>query len=62
MTINIQLYWWVLPLLITIVSFIPASLYRQSGDYDFGGAILGLIGVVASGVAWIVAIVMRLAS
>ncbi|GGE30366.1 hypothetical protein GCM10011360_17980 [Primorskyibacter flagellatus] len=58
---TITLYWWMLPLAITIIAFIPASLHQQRGDYDFGGAILGFIGLVATAVAWIVAIIMRLA-
>ena len=62
MTFTLSFYWWMLPLAITIISAIPAMLYKQSSDYDFGGAILGLGWMIASGVAWIVAIIMRLAA
>ncbi|MEO3479362.1 hypothetical protein AAFO90_16970 [Phaeobacter sp. CAU 1743] len=62
MTFTLNFYWWMLPLAITIVSAIPASLYKQRGDYDFGGAILGFVWLVASVVAWLVAIIMRLAA
>ena len=61
MTISLSFYWWMLPLAITVISFIPAAMYKPR-DYDPGGAILGLIGIVATVVSWAVAIVMRLAA
>lgn len=55
---TLTLYWWVLPLIITIVSFIPAANYKPR-DYDPGGAILALIGLCVSVTAWLVAIITR---
>lgn len=62
MTLTINFYWWMVPLAITIISAIPAINWRPRGDYDFTGAFLGLLWVCASGVAWAVAIIMRLMS
>ena len=60
MTVTLTWYWWFTPLLITFAAAIPGMLYRPRGDYDFGGAIMGLIWMVATAVAWIVAIILRL--
>jgi len=62
MTFTLSFYWWMLPLAITLLSAIPVSMYKQRGDYDFGGAVLGMGWLIASGIAWLVAIIMRLSA
>lgn len=47
MSITLTWYWWFTPLLITIIAAIPGINYRPRGDYDFGGAIMGLIWVIS---------------
>lgn len=61
MTITLQFYWWMLPLAITIIAFIPAGTYK-GGDYDPTGAFLAFAGICVSLTAWVVAIIMRLAA
>lgn len=44
---------WILPAAITLLGWLPLA-FRQSGDYDFGGAFIGVAWIIASVVAWMV--------
>ncbi len=49
---TITLGFWVVPAIITLVGLIGVGAYKPRGDYDFGPAILGLVWLVATIVAW----------
>ncbi|MEL7098272.1 MAG: hypothetical protein AAGM84_05520 [Pseudomonadota bacterium] len=59
MTTSLTFAWWMVPLIITIIAWLPAAFHRPSGTYDFRGAIWLFVGVVVTAAAWLVAIALR---
>lgn len=62
MAFSFSIYWWMIPLAISIIGLIPVLTYRSSHDYDFGASLYFILWLAASVAAWFVAIVMRLAT
>lgn len=44
---------WIIPLIITIVSFIPAMVYKRNGDWDFGPILETFLAIFVSLVSWL---------
>ncbi len=65
MDIKLHLGWWLLPFLITIITFGKLSIYcakrKSGGDYDFGVDILllGAGAAIISLTAWLIYFIIK---